>query len=147
MATDLREQQRRGTRDPETTRPGRGGSRWPYVVGAIALVVVAAAAVLVLGQASPQPEVSLGSYADLALTEAREGGTYIETADPCYVFETIPGRGGPPLGMPCEPNEPTAGSAETNWVEVREGGPYTCTVSPPPCWDLIHRVLVEGPRR
>jgi hypothetical protein len=123
MATDLR-QQRRGTRDRNGTRPVRGGSRWLYVVAVIALIVVAAAAVLVLWQEPPPPAVRIGSYPELARTEAREGGPYVQAADLCYAFERFPGRGGPRVRVPCEPsNGPTETPAERNSVEAREGRP------------------------
>ena len=111
-------------------------------LAAIALIVVVVAAELMLTQRPEAARVRTGSYAELARAEAREGGPYVQTPDPCDAFETIPGQGDQPVRLPCErSDEPSETPEERNWVEIREGGAYACTVSLPPCWDPAHDPL------
>ena len=72
MVTDLRKKHR-APRDAQGTRPARVDSAWPYVLAAIALIVVVVAAELMLTQRPEAARVRTGSYAELARAEAREG--------------------------------------------------------------------------
>jgi hypothetical protein len=79
MATGLREQQEQIHR-----QPGHGGRPilWPFIVGALAVLVLGGAALMVVSQGETQPFDSEISYGTDGMTWLREAGPYVEVVAP-----------------------------------------------------------------
>ncbi|HEY6567050.1 MAG TPA: hypothetical protein VI341_05975 [Actinomycetota bacterium] len=80
MATGLREQQQQTDR-----QPGHRGQRpvvWPFIVGALTVLVLGGAALMVVSQGETQPFDSEIVYQTDGQTALREGGPYVEVVTP-----------------------------------------------------------------
>ncbi len=80
MATGLREQQEQTHRQPG--HRGRQPVLWPFIVGALTVLVLGGAALMVVSQGETQPFDSEISYETGGMTGLREAGPYVEVVAP-----------------------------------------------------------------